>query len=521
MYPAFDALVSGLRTQLQLTRRYVKLNEISLSDRRSLAPIMSEKNTMTRNAMLFLPAKVLEGVLLLMMSSLYTHIFTKEAAGAFGFVQQTMNFAYLLIAAWMANASTRYAAEEYRRDKAAALLSTMTAVYVVLCALAVLGCFVLGAVTGDSRFLPGAIMFSTYTAFTILIGTLVQLDRVKPAILFSLLSASLKLVVALLLVGGKQGFHDPTPAFVANIVADGIGAVGALFALGMPGLVRLSRASRAMLNRLLGYGVPLMGVALCSGLLTLFDRFYIYGVFGEATGGIYYYNSSIPNAVFTMLSVGVLRGVYPAVLRAWNQRSRDEAKMLLGAGVRLYLLVALPAAFGLAAVSGVFCRVFFAAGYDAGAPVIWMTAFAMVFMGLTEYASKGYELEQDTRPVLVNAAIAMVVKIIASIAFVHLFGFTGGALGSVVAFAAYFVLTSMRVRKYFMFRVPLGSVLRILGAAVLCGAAAYGCTRLPVSDLLRLVLAILAGAAVYALSLIVSGEAREELAGLLSRIKRR
>lgn len=90
-------------------------------------------------------------------------------------------------------------------------------------------------------------------------------------------------------------------------------------------------------------------------------------MFGDATGGVYYYNSSIPNSVFTMLSVGVLRGVYPAVLRAWNERSHDEAKVLLGAGVRLYLLVALPAAFGLAAVSGTFCRVFFAEGYDAGA----------------------------------------------------------------------------------------------------------------------------------------------------------
>lgn len=98
---------------------------------------MSEKNTMTRNAMLFLPAKVLEGVLLLMMSSLYTHIFTKPAAGAFGFVQQTMNFAYLLVAAWMANSSTRYAAEEYKRDKAGGLLSTMTAVYLVLGAVGV------------------------------------------------------------------------------------------------------------------------------------------------------------------------------------------------------------------------------------------------------------------------------------------------------------------------------------------------------------------------------------------------
>ena len=480
---------------------------------------MSEKNTMTRNAMLFLPAKVLEGVLLLMMSSLYTHIFTKPAAGAFGFVQQTMNFAYLLVAAWMANSSMRYAAEEYKRDKAGGLLSTMTAVYLVLGAVGVAGCAVLGAATGDGRFLPGSIMFCTYTAFTILVGTLVQLDRVKPAILFSLLSASLKLIVAIILVGGKSNFPDPAPAVVANIVADGAGAIGALFALGMPSAVRLRRASRAMLQKLLAYGVPLMGVALCSGLLTLFDRFYIYGVFGDATGGVYYYNSSIPNSVFTMLSVGVLRGVYPAVLRAWNERSHDEAKVLLGAGVRLYLLVALPAAFGLAAVSGTFCRVFFAEGYDAGAPVIWMTAFAMVFMGLTEYANKGYELEQDTRPVLSNCAIAMLVKIVSSIVFVQLMGFTGGAMGSVVAFAAYFFLTAFRVRKYFMWRVPLGSFVRILVSAALCGAAAFACTRLPVGNFLRLALAIAVGACVYAACLVASGEAREELKSLLKKRK--
>ena len=246
---------------------------------------MSEKNTMTRNAMLFLPAKVLEGVLLLLMSSLYTHIFTKDAAGAFGFVQQTMNFAYLLVAAWMANSSTRYAAEEFKRDKASGLLSTMTVVYILMGVVGVASCAVLGAVTGDSRFLPGAVMFCTYTAFTILINTLVLLDRVRPAILFSLVSASLKLIVAIVLVGGKSNFPDPTPGFIANIIADGVGALGAVFALGMPSVVRFKRASRQMLNKLLAYGVPLMGVALCSGLLTLFDRFYIYGVFGDATGG--------------------------------------------------------------------------------------------------------------------------------------------------------------------------------------------------------------------------------------------
>lgn len=482
---------------------------------------MSEKNTMTKNAVLFLPAKVLEGVLLLMMSSLYTHIFTEDAAGAFGLVQQVINFSYLLIAAWMANASTRYAAEEYKRDKASGLLSTMTIVYLIMGIVGVIACTGIGAILQNNSFIFGAVMFCTYTAFTILINTLVQLDKVKPAILFSLVSAVLKLLIAFILVGGKNNFPDATPAFIANIVADGIGAIGAIFALKMPNVVRFKFSSKEILNKMLAYGVPLMGVALCSGLLTLFDRFYIYGVFGNATGAIYYYNSSIPNSVFTMLSVGVLRGVYPAILRAWNERSKDEAKILLGAGVRLYMLVALPAAFGLAAVSHAFCSVFFADGYEAGSAVIGTTAFAMVFMGLTEYANKGYELEQDTKPVLTNCMIAMIVKIIASIACVHVLGFTGGAMGSLIAFATYFILTSIRVRKYFMWRVPMGSFIRILVSAALCGAAAYLCTFLPVGELLRLVLSIAAGGLVYTVCIIVSGEAKEEVKMILSKIKRK
>lgn len=482
---------------------------------------MSEKNTMTKNAVLFLPAKVLEGVLLLMMSSLYTHIFTEDAAGAFGLVQQVINFSYLLIAAWMANASTRYAAEEYKRDKASGLLSTMTVVYLIMGIVGIITCSGIAVIYKNNSFIFGAIMFCTYTAFTILINTLVQLDKVKPAILFSLVSAVLKLLVAFILVGGKNNFPDPTPAFIANIVADGIGAIGAIFALKMPSVVRFKFSSKDILNKMLAYGVPLMGVALCSGLLTLFDRFYIYGVFGNATGAIYYYNSTIPNSVFTMLSVGVLRGVYPAILRAWNERSKDEAKILLGAGVRLYMLVAFPAAFGLAAVSNTFCSTFFADGYEAGASVIGTTAFAMVFMGLTEYANKGYELEQDTKPVLTNCMIAMIVKIISSIVCVHILGFTGGAMGSLIAFTTYFILTSIRVRKYFMWRVPMGSFLRILVSSILCGVSAYFCTFLPIGEFLRLVLSIVVGGFVYAFCIIISGEAKEEVRLILAKIKKR
>lgn len=481
---------------------------------------MSEKNTMTRNAMLFLPAKMAEGVLLMAMSSLYSHILTKSAVGLFNATNMMVNFTFLLIAAWMSNSNTRYVAEEYKKDRAAKLFSTIAPIYLLLCALTGVICIGLYTTTQQSYYLLGAVMFCTYSAFTILNNTMVQLSIIRPAIILSLTSASLKLLLAILFVGGKSGFHSPTPALLANIIADGLGALGAIFALGMPYVVRLRHFSVQMLKKLLAFGVPLMGVALCTALLNLIDRFLVLGIYGDEVFAVYSSNVSIPSSIFNMLSVGVLRGVYPAVLRAWRETGRDTARGLLNAGVRLYLLVALPAAFGLTAIALPFTRVFFAAGYDAGAPAIGLMSFTMIFMGLTEYANKGFELEQNTRPVILNSAVATLIKIISSVVLIRTMGFLGGAVGSVIALFCYFLITAWRVRRYFMWHIPLISFIRIFLSAALCGAVAFACTQLPMSQLLRLILAIPAGGLTYGLCLVLSGEAREEISMLLKKLHR-
>ena len=56
--------------------------------------------------------------------------------------------------------------------------------------------------------------------------------------------------------------------------------------------------------------------------------------------------------------------------------------------------------------------------------------------------------------------------------------------------------------------------------ALLCGAAAFACTLLPVGNLIRLGAAVVVGAGVYAVCIIVSGEGREEVQAVLRRLKR-
>ena len=481
---------------------------------------MSGKNTMTRDAMLFLPAKIIEGLLVIACSSLYTHLFYQSTVGTFNFINFNVQIAYLILAGWMANSATRYVGEEFHKDKGRGLFSTVATVYLLICAaVAVFSC-IAAAVTHDPLYLGFMTMFFSYTIFQILNSALIQLGRMKASISLSLLSAVLKLVVAYALVFGMDNPSSPFPAIAANTVADGIAGIGAVAALGLPAIVRLRFFSRGLFGKFLKYGLPLMGVSISVTLLNQIDKYLVVGFFDMDVYGVYSSNNSIASGLFTMISVGIMRGVYPAVLRGWREGGQAAAKPLLDQGVRLYLLVAVPAVAGLTVVSLPLSRFLFAEGYDAGAPVIAYTALAMLFMGLTEYANKAYELEQSTGQVLQNSAAAAVIKVVSSIVLLQVLGFTGGALGSVVAFASYFIITCVRVRRRFLFHVAPACVARIVVSALLCGAAAYACTLLPVGNILRLASAVVAGVVVYAVCIVASGEGREEMQTVMRKLKR-
>lgn len=147
----------------------------------------------------------------------------------------------------------------------------------------------------------------------------------------------LKLAVAFALVGGKSNYPSPFPAIFANTIADGVATIGAVFALSLPVVVRLKYFSKPLLNRFLKYGVPLMGVSISVALLNQIDKYLVVGFYGNILYAYYSNNNSIASGLFTMISVGIMRGVYPAVLRGWREGGKAAAKPLLDQGVRLYL----------------------------------------------------------------------------------------------------------------------------------------------------------------------------------------
>ena len=295
-----------------------------------------------------------------------------------------------------------------------------------------------------------------------------------------------------------------------------------MLALRIPAVFNIKRFSKPLFAGLMQYGFPLIGVSVSIGLLNMVDRYIVVFSMGKTPFAIYSANYAISSGVFTMLMVAVMRGVYPAVLGAWREGGQAHAKPLLDAGVRLYAMIAVPAAAGLTAVGPLLSQTLFVRPeYHEGAPIIGITACAMLFMGFTEYANKSWELIKKTVPVLQNAACAAVVKVAASLLLLPVFGISGAAFGTLLAFFFYFSLTAFRAKKNFLFYLGSRRILNILISSILCALAAYCVTLLSIPRVVALLGAILAGGITYFTAIMLSGEINSEILSLKARLRNR
>jgi len=481
-----------------------------------------DQRKISKDTLVMLPAKVLEGVIGIATLSYITFSLSTDAVDVFTTVNTFMQFAYLLLTGWLANSLGRYVGDSLQDPQRRAGFFTTSSVLwlaINLAAFAVSG--ILWAAAGLWQAMAVCVMFSCYSVYQITLSMLVLSGKRDASVILSLLAAVLKPVVIWLACTAAQSLpiSSAIPAIAAYAVSELVSGGIAVFLLKIPKNFCLRSYSPELRRIFLHYGVPLMGVSLSVGLLNFADRFVL--IFFDTNFEVYSVNVSISSAVFTMLMVGIMRAVYPSVLRGYREDGYRGAQPMINSGVRIYLMIALPAAAGLAAVGHDLSAALYPASYTDGAVVIGIYAFAMFFTGLTEYAIKAWELRGDTQPIMQNALLAVALKLILSVVLLPVLGIAGAAVGSLIAFAVYFSVSALRARKTFLFRVRLITWLRIGAGSAACFGAARLCCDWIASPALSLVSGIPAGMAAYALVLIVTGEVRQELQSILRLLRRK
>ncbi|HXS30997.1 MAG TPA: murein biosynthesis integral membrane protein MurJ [Steroidobacteraceae bacterium] len=242
----------------------------------------------------------------------------------------------------------------------------------------------------------------------------------------------------------------------------------------------------------------------------------------------------LPIGVF---AAAIATVVFPLIARHaarsdWAKLGEDYHK-----GLRLVLLVNVPAAVGLALLSAPIIRLLFQRGaFHASdtalmTPVLAVYALGLPFLAFTTVALRGFYALKDTTTPVRAAGISFVVNVALSIVLMRWFSTVGLAMASNLAVLAQAIFLQVRLTRRLSglgFAPMLPSLGKIMVASSLMGGLVWGGAELiarlglpaKVQDLLAVCgLIPLAGAAYGGLLLALKIEGREELGELWAKIR--
>jgi putative peptidoglycan lipid II flippase len=210
---------------------------------------------------------------------------------------------------------------------------------------------------------------------------------------------------------------------------------------------------------------------------------------GGARGGVTAYQAAfiffqLPHAIF---AVSIMTALLPSLSEDWVRGDRAGFRRDLARGIRASAFVVLPAAAGYLVLAEPIVRLLLEHGV-AGAASTELVSGVLAFfaLGLFPFSAfllflRAFYAMQDTRtPALVNV-LAVGVNVAANLALFPAIGVRGLALGHSIAYAVAALTAGTILRRRLdglEGRWLAAGLARILGAAALTGAGAWGAARL-------------------------------------------
>ena len=292
----------------------------------------------------------------------------------------------------------------------------------------------------------------------------------------------------------------------------------------LPGeLARLrgGRPERARIARYAAYGLPLSLSLVMSLALATTDRFVLAAYLDQSVVGAYHAGYSLSNRTLDVMFLWLGMAGQPACVAALERGGEAALKRTAHDQASLMLLIALPAAVGLALVSGPLAHLMVGSGLAASAARVtpWI-AMGGFFSGVTtHYLNTAYTLGRRTKRLFMVIAIPAVANLILALVLVPRFGLDGALWSTTGSYVLGAVVSFFLARDFLALPIPWGTLARTVAAAAIMALVVI---RLPaLGGVAELALKSGVGAATYGLAafLLDAGGARSHLLAALRRFQ--
>jgi O-antigen/teichoic acid export membrane protein len=463
------------------------------------------KKGIQRDMMFYMPAKVLEGLIGIVAISVYSKLLSPAEYGKYGLINPLILITFTLISGWVYHSAYRFSNDPHFENKT--LMSTLAVMLLMTQGVAfgvLVACKLYFQYDISSWML--ILFYFAYSTFQVLNGILVSRRFVISASLISMGAVTIKLIAMVCLF--YLGVQNYLAILLGNFIADTLLALLVAWRLRLT--LSLKNVSFTPIKTFMAYGYPLIGLSFTMMIMSVSDRYVIKYFYSSAEVGIYTANYSVASAAFTLLTVGLMRAVYPNILAQFQKGDMPSTENLLYQSMRLYMLIAVPAAFGLWMISQAVSSFVLDAAYTEGALIIGYVAFGMVFLGLSEYASKPFELMKQTKTIFYISVAGAILNIILNFLFVPVYGYVVAALTTAAAYAFHGTMMFYFGSKRIPLRLDHKATLSVLISSVamtLCGFWMLG----RVSGKLSLIFVIFLSALVYFAGIWISGTYKNEM----------
>ena len=180
-------------------------------------------------------------------------------------------------------------------------------------------------------------------------------------------------------------------------------------------------------------------------------------------------------------------------------------------------MVAFP--LSVEAAGYVYNTALFEQAYVEGHSIMFWVAFGMMFLGLTEYSIKPWELTANTKAIFKRSLIGGAVNVGLNLILIKLLGsYYIASVTTFIGFFVYFLLARYGTRSQLRWKLKGKSLFRILLSAGIMYLAIYILKIFMPFNKINLVLFVFCGMIVYGLVLYISGEVKNEANLVLNKI---
>lgn len=200
----------------------------------------------------------------------------------------------------------------------------------------------------------------------------------------------------------------------------------------------------------LQFSFPLTPSALVTWVTASSDRFLVTYFLGLGSAGIYsaaYSIGTLIQLLVTPLQVILL----PELSKLFDEDKLDQVKIYLSNSLRYFLIITVPAVFGLSALAKPLLGIFTTPDFLSGWLVIPIVALSGLLAGVFQIFVNIMFLVKETKSATYINIIAAVSNVLLNLLLIPSIGFIGAALSTLISYFLMIVLCIYISRKHFVF----------------------------------------------------------------------